>query len=682
MMEALQETHNRPGLRTSVLGIDIDILGTPDLMTRIASMAETSESHLICYVNAECFNQAVFDRRYRAILHEADIVYADGAGVVWASRLTREPLKQRITLGDALPDLCRMAVARGLRLYLFGGGAGVAQAAAQQLIETFPGLQIAGTHHGYVSEQETASLIAEINQAKPHILLVGLGAPKQEKWMWRHREALQVPVLWGVGALFDYCGGKTPLAPRWIGRLGFEWLFRLLVEPRRLWRRYLFGNAFFIIRTFALLLLDAGLVTCSWLGSYWFWRWLDQPLGFLLNPVDPYLQAVALLVGMWLVTCAAMGLYRRSPAMSMRAELGQVLKATLVGMLSTMAVAFLLRGSSFGRPVVLLFGVLTFLCLSLSRMLARALERRLARRGIGLRRALILGDGLLALRVKEEIETWPAGYDVIGCLAEPAQVASIIQDDRVDDIFVATEALSLHETLNLVSELDEQTANVHIVSPELEALSERVPLSRVAGLPLLHLPSSRPSLGYELIKRFGDILVAIAALLACLPLFGLLAVLIRRESRGPALFMQERVGQRGRLFRMYKFRTMAIDADPYACSPNDLTDPRVTRLGRFLRRWSFDELPQLVNVLQGDMTLIGPRPEMPFLVAQYEPWQQKRLLVKPGLTGLWQVMGRKRLPLQRNIEYDLYYIRHRGWRLDIEILFRTIPAVLFRRGAF
>ena len=127
---------------------------------------------------------------------------------------------------------------------------------------------------------------------------------------------------------------------------------------------------------------------------------------------------------------------------------------------------------------------------------------------------------------------------------------------------------------------------------------------------------------------------------------------------------------------------MFADAPAYEVAPNDLTDPRVTRFGRVLRRWSLDELPQLVNVLRGEMSLVGPRPEMPFLVEQYQPWQAWRLGVPPGLTCLWQVVGRKELPLHYHLEYDLYYVRHRGWPLDLQILLRTIPAVLFRRGAF
>jgi lipopolysaccharide/colanic/teichoic acid biosynthesis glycosyltransferase len=127
---------------------------------------------------------------------------------------------------------------------------------------------------------------------------------------------------------------------------------------------------------------------------------------------------------------------------------------------------------------------------------------------------------------------------------------------------------------------------------------------------------------------------------------------------------------------------MRTETDPYCPAPTESDDPRVTRFGRFLRRTSLDELPQLLNVLRGEMSLVGPRPEMPFIVEKYEPWQRRRLDVKPGITGLWQVIGRKNLPLHLNMEYDLYYIKNQSLLLDIEILLKTIPAVFMGRGAF
>ena len=157
---------------------------------------------------------------------------------------------------------------------------------------------------------------------------------------------------------------------------------------------------------------------------------------------------------------------------------------------------------------------------------------------------------------------------------------------------------------------------------------------------------------------------------------------MRATTPGPALFTQTRVGQGGRPFQVYKFRTMEIDSDPSARAPVEGTDPRVTAYGRWLRGTSLDELPQLWNVLKGDMSLVGPRPEMPFIVEGYDDWQRHRLDVKPGITGLWQILGRKDLPMHENLQYDFYYIRNRSLVLDASILVRTIGVVLSRKGAF
>jgi lipopolysaccharide/colanic/teichoic acid biosynthesis glycosyltransferase len=161
-----------------------------------------------------------------------------------------------------------------------------------------------------------------------------------------------------------------------------------------------------------------------------------------------------------------------------------------------------------------------------------------------------------------------------------------------------------------------------------------------------------------------------------------IALGIRRDTKGPVFFKQERVGRDGKRFLIYKYRTMHVEAPPYDYAPTAEEDPRITRFGRWLRRTSLDELPQLLNVLRGEMSMVGPRPEMPFLVDKYEPWQRRRLDVKPGITGLWQVIGRKNLPLHLNMQYDFYYIKNQSLLLDLEILFRTIPAVLKGKGAF
>jgi lipopolysaccharide/colanic/teichoic acid biosynthesis glycosyltransferase len=194
-------------------------------------------------------------------------------------------------------------------------------------------------------------------------------------------------------------------------------------------------------------------------------------------------------------------------------------------------------------------------------------------------------------------------------------------------------------------------------------------------------------------KRLFDLVAALGGLLLLAPLFPVLVALIRLESSGPIFFRQQRVGLRGRLFTCYKFRSMSRDAEARKGELQHLNeatgaafkikdDPRITGVGRFLRRSSLDEFPQLLNVLRGDMSIVGPRPQIPAEVAQYAPRHAARLLVKPGLTCLWQISGRSHLDFEDWMELDREYVRRQGWRLDLFILWRTLPAVIARKGAY
>ncbi len=181
---------------------------------------------------------------------------------------------------------------------------------------------------------------------------------------------------------------------------------------------------------------------------------------------------------------------------------------------------------------------------------------------------------------------------------------------------------------------------------------------------------------YKIIKRIIDIVGAIVGLILFAPLMLILAIIIKLDSQGPAIFCQERVGKDGKKFKFYKFRTMRTDVDPYGFSPKDFGDPRITRIGKFLRKYSLDELPQLINVLKGDMSLVGPRPLLPW---QYKKWtehQRRRCLVKPGLTGWAQVKGRASLTHEDKIELDIWYVENAGFWLDIKIIFLTLGRVI------
>ncbi|KKU53315.1 MAG: Undecaprenyl-phosphate galactosephosphotransferase [Parcubacteria group bacterium GW2011_GWA2_47_10b] len=192
----------------------------------------------------------------------------------------------------------------------------------------------------------------------------------------------------------------------------------------------------------------------------------------------------------------------------------------------------------------------------------------------------------------------------------------------------------------------------------------------------------KPQRPYYFAKRVFDFLAALVLSVMVAPAVFVVIFLIRRDSKGRAIIVQERVGMEGELFYMYKFRTMAADTELYAPAPQNNKDSRITKIGRFLRNYSIDELPQFWNVLKGEMSIVGPRPEMAFIVEKYEPWQKIRLQVKPGITGFWQVIGRKDLPLEENIEYDIYYVLHQSFFLDLAIMLKTIPRLFFSYGAY
>ena len=195
------------------------------------------------------------------------------------------------------------------------------------------------------------------------------------------------------------------------------------------------------------------------------------------------------------------------------------------------------------------------------------------------------------------------------------------------------------------------------------------------SIPKLRVPDD------SILKRGMDIAASSILLLMFLPLFVFVAALIKLDSDGPALFRQERIGKDGEPFEIWKFRSMRVGAHPYARSPVGDRDPRLTRIGRTLRRLSIDELPQLLNVLKGEMSLVGPRPEMPFIVETYGPLEMQRLSVRPGITGLWQISPARAMPIHENLNYDLSYIENQTIVLDCLILLRTIRAVIRGIGA-
>jgi exopolysaccharide biosynthesis WecB/TagA/CpsF family protein len=407
----------------------------------------------VFFLNAHCANICARDPHYAAALQRADFVLPDGIGVEIAARLQGQRLAANLNGTDFTPRLLRQAARWGKSVYLIGGTPGTANAAAQRLCMDIPGLRIAGTRDGYAGAERSDEAIDEINTSGADIVLVAMGVPRQELWIDAHRHLIDASLVLGVGALFDFLAGNVRRAPGWVRCARMEWVWRLAMEPRRMARRYLVGNATFLARA----------------------------TRHAVRQTDP---------------------------------------------------------------------------------------------------------------------------------------------QRLLDIAISGSALA------------------------------------ILGLPML----------------------AIASLVRC-------------DSKGPALFKQTRVGKDGVPFGVYKFRSMHIDAEARRAALltqsdregicfKSRNDPRITRVGKYLRRLSLDELPQIINVLKGEMSIVGPRPALEEEVAQYPARALGRLAVKPGITGLWQVSGRANIGFDKMIDLDLAYVGARSTLLNLILIALTFRAVLSGRGAY
>jgi exopolysaccharide biosynthesis polyprenyl glycosylphosphotransferase len=250
--------------------------------------------------------------------------------------------------------------------------------------------------------------------------------------------------------------------------------------------------------------------------------------------------------------------------------------------------------------------------------------------------------------------------------------ADFIRSCQADRVVITIPAIARQRFMEILQEGQKAGVSVSFVPYHLSPTSFLVDYVDVDGMLLANLRNNGTSFHRKVLKRCFDFLAALTLLILLSPILISVALLIRWRYGCTAFFVQDRVGYHGKKFRLYKFRTMDPCSPAYAKSPDDNSDPRITRLGRYLRRTSFDELPQLINVIRGDMSLVGPRPEMPFIVENYSAIHRQRLAVKPGITGLWQLSADRGHSIHENIEYDLYYIRHQNFFMDVAILLHTL----------
>jgi len=354
----------------------------------------------------------------------------------------------------------------------------------------------------------------------------------------------------------------------------------------------------------------------------------------------------------------------------------------------------------YARRTLILAFVYIFVLMTLNRFCTFRLIQMLHRRGIGNRNALIIGTGPTARKMQKKFVLVPTlGLNLIGLLGtREEEVGDLIERSRVlgtvehleqlvrrhkiSEVFVAMPEMDEEPVLRIIEELERLGVVYRVVPRFYHFLSHKVRIENLDSIPLFSRPDSEPGILTRAIKRAMDIALALAILGLTMPVFVLSAILIKRASPGPVFFLQTRIGKNGKPFRMIKFRTMHVEMSFDAPAPRTQHDPRITNIGRWLRRYSLDELPQLLNVLRGEMSIVGPRPEMPFIVATYGPIQRERLRAKPGLTGLWQISYARGEAIHENLDYDLYYIEHQSIMLDFVIMGLTGFAVFKGTGAY
>ncbi len=470
----------------------------------------------------------------------------------------------------------------------------------------------------------------------------------------------------------------------------------------------------------AIVALDAVAIVGGFLLAYWLRYIVKLDFGrefFFPQPLERFSRLIGVLFVTTLALLWLKGSYHLPRNAAWLGQLGTLASSVLTAVGLSIILTFLYRPNQFASRLIFIYAaVLIFMLLALGRLIIVVWRRWRWRKGLDLERVLVVGGTGLGREVMASLaNTAATGYALIGYVADPPEADAPaprftgppagphlgtldalpveVARQKIDHIIVALPFWQ-HRTLPTVVQMCTQLGIDFQVVPDFYELSfDRVTIQELRGTPLIGLRQNRIKGANYWLKRILDITLV----LLTLPLWGTLslviALLIKLTSRGPVIYCQTRIGRHGHPFEFLKFRTMVVNADELKAQlmdQNDGTgpmfkmkhDPRVTRVGRFLRKYSLDEIPQFWNVLRGDISLVGPRPAIPEEVFQYETWHRRRLEVMPGITGLWQATGRSDTSFDEMVRLDIYYAEHWSLWLDIRILLATIPSVVTGRGAY
>jgi exopolysaccharide biosynthesis polyprenyl glycosylphosphotransferase len=466
--------------------------------------------------------------------------------------------------------------------------------------------------------------------------------------------------------------------------------------------------------TLGIVVLDVILINLAFVFSYivrYEWEF-PYPVDPRYDaPFWPYIPFAILLTTLCLIGYQMDGLYERRSRRRWMAKIYGLTTSTATSIVFIMALTFFLQPLVYSRGMLVLVAVLIVVFLSLARLGQDMIQLRRRQRGIGVERVLIVGAGEIGRAVMRTIlGDASLGYQMVGYvdddpskgtghlgrikgLGKLNQIPSVIVEEKVDEVIVTLSWQYHRKIMDIVSQCERENVRVRVVPDVFQQRMQHVDLDSLSGIPLIGPGPAQMGSSAMLVKRIIDLTLTILAMPVLVIIFIVVAVLIKLDSSGPVIFRQRRVGKNGQEFDVYKFRSMIDGAEKMQAELADLNeaegplfkikdDPRVTRVGRIIRQTSVDELPQLINVLKGDMSIIGPRPGTPDEVAQYEPWQRERLRVRPGITGLWQVSGRSDVPFDEMCLLDIFYIDNWSLDLDIRIFLQTIPYVLTGKGAY
>ncbi|MDZ7344933.1 MAG: exopolysaccharide biosynthesis polyprenyl glycosylphosphotransferase [candidate division KSB1 bacterium] len=446
-------------------------------------------------------------------------------------------------------------------------------------------------------------------------------------------------------------------------------------------------------------------------GSYLIWAWVRGKLGlFTISEPMVLLKTAVLMFGFWFLLFLFFGLYRAWYAHSRFDELVALVKTVFFGVLLIFFMTFDLERDlrappPFSRLFIVTYWMLMTFMLATGRMVLRTIQRHLLEAGIGMQRTLIVGWNKSAWSLLDKVKRFPAlGYRVIGFIdvrPSPARLAygdvpmlgtihelsQIIQREKVENVLIALSIAQRRQVTIVVNQCTGLPVTLKIIPDLYSIVMGQARTNQIYGFPLIEIFPQIMPVWERRFKRLIDLSVALTILILGLPLWLLIALAIRLDSAGPIFYRQERIGKDGRVFTMIKFRSMVQNAENLT-GPKwaEKEDPRITRVGRLLRKWRLDEFPQFINVLRGEMSLVGPRPERPYFVEKLKrevPFYARRLKVQPGITGWAQVKGTYDHTIEdvkQKLQYDFFYVENMSLVMDFKILLHTVYVMLAGKG--